>query len=140
MIGSQLDTFENAYFTDAYANKLEVAPSHQEEEPLSSRQDYLNAPSALNDNLKKYGKPNQIGSMVTEDELQTFEPGMAQKIRECLVNRDKAANANNYELVVTLRDAIEFLRDKAREYRQCLHLKSIAIENEDYEVAKRLKF
>ena len=55
--------------------------------------------------------------MVTEDELQTFEPGMAQKIRECMANREQAAESNNYELVVTLRDAIEFLRDKAREYR-----------------------
>ena len=51
-----------------------------------------------------------------------------------------AENEENFEIVVALRDAIEFIRDRAREYRQCLELKKIAVEQEDYEVAKRLKF
>lgn len=51
------------------------------------------------------------------DELQTFEPGMAKKIQELIVNKDRADVEQNYDLVVALRDAIEFLRDRAREYR-----------------------
>ena len=41
---------------------------------------------------------------------------------------------------MALRDAVEFLRDRAREFRQSLELKSIALDQEDYEVLKRLKF
>ena len=32
-----------------------------------------------------------------------------------------------------------FLREKARQYKKFLETKALAIENEDYEVAKRLK-
>ena len=38
-----------------------------------------------------------------------------------------------------LRDAIVFLRDKGRKFKQYQEMKRLAIENEDYEVAKRLK-
>lgn len=64
---------------------------------------------------------------------------MAKKIEELIANKERAEIEQNYDLLVSLRDAIEFMRDRAREYRQSLELKSIAIEQEDYEVAKRLK-
>jgi hypothetical protein len=38
-----------------------------------------------------------------------------------------------------LRDAIVFMRDKGRNLNKFYEMKSLAVENEDYEVAKRLK-
>ena len=56
-----------------------------------------------------------------------------------LSNKEKAIAEDDFDTAVALRNGIEFVRDKAREYRNWLQLKQVAIENEDYEVAKRYK-
>ena len=56
-----------------------------------------------------------------------------------LINKDKAIAEDDFDRAVALRNGIEYIRDKAREYRNWLQLKQVAIDHEDYEVAKRYK-
>jgi hypothetical protein len=137
-----MESFENPIIQDDYyiAYKQQEEKNFEVEEPLESTENLIDGPSPVKATNKKYGRPDQIGALVGSDELQTFEPGLAKKLKELMTNKEKAQQDQDYDLVVALRDALEFLRDKAREFRQCLELKSIAVEQEDYEVAKRLKF
>ena len=76
---------------------------------------------------------------MSEEELSTFEPALSRKITELLAEKQMAADSDDFDRLVSLRDAILFLRDKGRKYKQYQQMKSLAIENEDYEVAKRIK-
>lgn len=88
---------------------------------------------------QKYDEPRHIGKLVSEEELATFEPGLSSKISEMLTEKQAAADDDDFDRLVTLRDAVIFLRDKGRKFKQYMEMKALAIENEDYEVAKRLK-
>lgn len=50
-----------------------------------------------------------------------------------------AAENDEFDKGVAFRDAIVLLRDKGRNLKNYYEMKRIAVENEDYEVAKRLK-
>lgn len=56
-----------------------------------------------------------------------------------MAEKQAATDDDDFDRLVTLRDAIVFMRDKGRKFKQYLEMKALAIENEDYEVAKRLK-
>lgn len=103
-IGSLIGALENVLISDSF--NMEIAD-----------EDYMNAPSAVSETNKKYGRPNQIGNLIDVDELNSFEPGMAQKIQECIDNKEKAKEAEDYDLAVALKDAAEFLIDRAREFK-----------------------
>lgn len=77
----------------------------------------MNEPSSVEKTSKKYGKPNQIGQMVTPEELKTFEPILAEKLKEMMNSKDSATKTDDFDKVVSLRNGIEYLRDKARDLR-----------------------
>lgn len=99
----------------------------------------MNEPSPAQKVSQKYGKPNQIGQLVTPEEIETFEPELKEKLTKMILNKEQAISEDDFDRAVALRNGIEFIRDKAREFKNCLRLKLVAIENEDYEVAKRYK-
>ena len=80
-----------------------------------------------------------IGKGVSEDELSTFNPQLQAKIIELQQSKKQAAENEEFDKGVALRDAIAFLRDKGRNLNNYYEMKRLAVENEDYEVAKRLK-
>jgi hypothetical protein len=86
-----------------------------------------------------YDKPRQIGKPISEEELAKFDPILRDKIQEIMAEKDLAQEAEDFDRVVALRDAIVFLKEKGRSYNKYIEMKKLAIENEDYEVAKRLK-
>ena len=88
---------------------------------------------------QKYGKPNQIGQLVSEEELNSYEPGIRLKIHELLDARAAAVEKDDFDVLVSLRDAILFLKEKGKDLCQYKEMKKQAVENEDYEVAKRIK-
>jgi hypothetical protein len=56
-----------------------------------------------------------------------------------MLEKDSATDSEDFDRVISLRDAIILLRDIGRNLINYQEMKSLAIENEDYEVAKRLK-
>ena len=77
--------------------------------------------------------------MVSDEELNSFEPGIRLKINELLDAKAAATSNDDFDAVVSLRDAILFLKEKGQDLKNYQEMKKRAIENEDYEVAKRLK-
>ena len=53
--------------------------------------------------------------------------------------RDKAKENDNFDELISLRDSIVWVRDLARKIVEYEQMKVVAIEQEDYEVAKKLK-
>ena len=51
---------------------------------------------------------------MSDEELGTFEPGLSSKISELLTEKQTAADEDDFDRLVMLRDAIIFLRDKGR--------------------------
>lgn len=68
-----------------------------------------------------------------------YASGIKEIILQLLKDRETASEAGEYEQLTEIRDKIEFLRDKARELMRCEEVKQLAIEHEDYDVAKALK-
>ena len=83
--------------------------------------------------------PSQIGKPISEEELNTFDPILKQKIKELMVEGTVAKEQEDFDRVVALRDAVLQLKDVGRNLIKYQDMKKLAIENEDYEVAKRLK-
>ena len=42
-------------------------------------------------------------------------------------------------MLVTLRDSIMMVKEKGRQYKKLKEMKVLAVDQEDYEVAKRIK-
>ena len=53
--------------------------------------------------------------------------------------RDKAKENDEFDELIALRDSIVFIRDLAKKIVEYEQIKHVAIEQEDYEVAKKLK-
>lgn len=111
----------------------------EEDTPQKLIDEFLAQPSAAENVSKKYGRPNQIGQIVTATEISTFQPALREKINQMIKNKEAAISQDDFDRGVNLRNAIEFLRDKGREYRDWQEMKQVSIQNEDYEVAKRFK-
>ena len=71
--------------------------------------------------------------------MNSYEPGIRLKIHELLDARTTAVEKDDFDVLVSLRDAILFLKEKGKDLRQYKEMKKQAVENEDYEVAKRIK-
>ena len=100
---------------------------------------FVEEPSAVAKAQQKYGKPSSIGQLVSEEELNSYEPGIRLKIHELLDARASAVEKDDFDVLVSLRDGILFLKEKGKDLNQYREMKKQAVENEDYEVAKRIK-
>ena len=107
-----------------------------EEQPLPL---YLQEDSAISLTRQKYGLPSQIGKSISPEELTTFDRRISSKIVEMQQQREQANHSDDLDQHTKLKDQIEFLVEKAREIRKLKEVKQMAVEQEDYEVAKRLK-
>lgn len=89
--------------------------------------------------------------MIDEHELETFDPMMKAAIKELIEERKKvqdrfevgsigeAEEKEIYARLTTLKEGAMFLKEKAQRFNKLLANKKLAIEHEDYDVAKRLK-
>jgi len=50
-----------------------------------------------------------------------------------------AEEIDDFDRLVAVRDAIALMRDKGRNFNKLKEMKLVAVQNEDYEVAKRIK-
>ncbi len=61
------------------------------------------------------------------------------KLRELKESRNKAADADEYDKAKFLRDTEEKIKEYGVKVLQLIDLKRLAVENEDYETAKKIK-
>ena len=61
------------------------------------------------------------------------------KIRNLIEPKAFAEKNDDYDKLIGLKDGIVYLRDKGRLLKKYQQMKKLAVENEDYEVAKKVK-
>ena len=60
-------------------------------------------------------------------------------MKEIIIEGTIAKEQEDFDRVVSLRDAVTMLKEVGTNLNKYQEMKKLAIENEDYEVAKRLK-
>ncbi|CDW78329.1 UNKNOWN [Stylonychia lemnae] len=115
MIGEPIDGFDQTQGYDKFRDGAYHFPTPNVD---ASRQKYLSV------------------ATVKDSELdQMFQ----DKINQLKEQRDKAADADDYDRARFLREASDKVKEYGVKILQLMQLKRVAVENEDYETAKKIK-
>ena len=60
-------------------------------------------------------------------------------LSELAISKKRAEQEDDFDRLVALRDAMMLVKEKGRNYKNLKDMKTLAVENEDYEVAKKIK-
>ncbi len=70
---------------------------------------------------------------------EDLEPLFKSKLEEIKIAKDEAANIDDYDKARILRDAYDRIKDQGVRVIKLMELKRTAIDNEDYETAKKIR-